>query len=497
MIPSAKGISYDKKVFCTSLVWILLTMILMKATGGLVMTLIFPIALVACSLRKAVHVLFIILLMISAQVGNGFFFPKNPITFIAIRGTLSIMALMLLFQTGGRRQSALTKPLLGIFVYIGWEILSSALGYAPMVSYLKMVLFAGIYLSYFAVANFVIGNLRVDLLAVRSVVLAFAVLFLVGSICLIPFPDISLMTWENAEQVIEIESLFKGMTTHSQSMGPITSAFGTILLADLVFAVRKFDKLYLLLLATVPILIFKSGSRTALGVFLGGAMTVIWFFMWARGVGARWKLRVMNLVFGLGFFLIVVIMVVPHYRQGVMRFVMKVGGSDEVVRSSDMTFERITASRQGKADECLYHFKQSPLLGNGFQVSESMKYEKRASWASYLSAPIEKGFWILAVLEEGGAGGLILFSGFLLIAFCQLTRRHAFMTASSLVVITLSNFGEFNFFSLTYTGGILWMLVFVSAVLDAQRLRDQMREKAFRAMVMAGQENAYVPSGLG
>lgn len=467
--------SYDRKTLAWSICWILVTMVLMKASNGMVMVLIFPVAMATMFIKNSVRMLFVLLLMVSAQVGNAYLFPKNAVTFIAIRGTLLLLSLMMVSQIFGRKTTPLLTPFLGVFFYLGIEVFSSMTGFAPVISFLKMLLFSAIYFAFYSVANSVVSNSRADSRRVRSVVLSVACLFLIGSMLLIPLPEISLMTWEEAENSVLIESLFKGMTTHSQSLGPVVSGLATLLLADLVFSIKKLDKLYVLLLLCVPVLIMKTGSRTALGTWLGGAIVVGYLFLQARGVGRRWKGKVMRIAFGLGLLAVFAVMTIPRYRQSFMRFVLKTGNSAEnaTLRSSDLTFDAITASRQGKAEQCLFNFKRSPLIGNGFQVSDDMQHRYREGWLAYLSAPIEKGFWVFAILEEGGIIGLVVFSGFLLVAFVKLVRRHAYVTASCLMSMTLSNVGEFVFFSMTYTGGLLWAFVFAAVVLDAQRLRDQ------------------------
>ena len=102
-----------------------------------------------------------------------------------------------------------------------------------------------------------------------------------------------------------------------------------------------------------------------------------------------------------------------------------------------------------------------------------MAYKERKEFRELLSAPVEKGVWIYAVLEEGGVVGFILFSGFLIVAFFKLKRRKQYITATMLAVVTVSNMGEFAFFSMSYAGGMQWAMVFAAAVMDGQRLKRQ------------------------
>ena len=100
-----------------------------------------------------------------------------------------------------------------------------------------------------------------------------------------------------------------------------------------------------------------------------------------------------------------------------------------------------------------------------------MKYIHRKGIMSYISAPIEKGVWPTAVLEEGGIIGFILFAGFLVVAMAILYRKHAYCGLSVLWTFMFANLGEFSFFSMSYVGGFYWMLVFTGLVLDGQRMK--------------------------
>lgn len=487
--------AYNKKYLIKCIWWLALTIVLMKLSGGLV-ALLFP--LVACSMmygNKSDKLLYVVLLMISCQIGNAYFFPKSMAMMTSIRGTLLLLSLIMASQLFGRRQSPILTPFKGIFLYLTWMAISSFQGWAPVVSYLKLVLFLLIYLGYYMVANRIILHARSDTRKVRAVVLCIACLFILGSVALIPFPGISLMSqqdWGDIGRIQYIESLFKGMTMHSQSLGPIVAVFATLVLADLVFAVKKFDKLYVCLLLAAPVLIWKTSSRTALATLMGGWMMVVLLMFKARGLGVRWKGKLIS-IFWAGLILGgVVVVTLPQTRKSLATFALKKQGQEEQVQKGDVNLEKITSSRVGIAEESWRTFKESPVLGHGFQVSEAMAHEKRLGLKEYLSAPIEKGVWVTAVLEEGGAVGFALFAGFLIVTLYLLVKRHAYISTSCLWTFMLSNMGEFTFFSMSYSGGLCWALVFAAVVLDAQRMRDQ---RLFEEWLM-GNEMAMNRAGM-
>lgn len=78
-----------------------------------------------------------------------------------------------------------------------------------------------------------------------------------------------------------------------------------------------------------------------------------------------------------------------------------------------------------------------------------------------------------AVLEEGGVFDMLLFVLFVLVSFAAMLARQAFVVLSCLVVLLVSNLGEFTFFPMSGAGGVMWALVFAGLALDAQRLRQQ------------------------
>ena len=156
--------------------------------------------------------------------------------------------------------------------------------------------------------------------------------------------------------------------------------------------------------------------------------------------------------------------------------------------SAELTSEALISSRQALIDRSLYYFCKSPLVGNGFQVSDEMENLKIKGVGSILSAPIEKGVWVTAVLEEGGVIGWLLFVGFLVSCIIMSIKRRAYIGASCLFLCMLTNLGEFTFFSMSYTGGFTWAMVFVGLALDIRKMKDEnvalQREMMLREMQM-------------
>lgn len=471
--------AYDKKALVKYLTILALFTPISHFTRGYAIALVPVFVFAALMQRKLVDLLFWALFLVFTGAGNRYFFSQNAMVVLVQRATLVIVTGILMVRVFGRRNAIIVTPLLGIFAYIFWEAISSAQGFSPVVSYLKLLLFVPLFLAFYVIANEVTQSSRVNAKAVRSAILSICCLGIVGSALLIPFPGIGQMTAKLGETDREVlqalaegRSLFQGMTAHSQVMGPMVGVLSTVIFGDLVFSVRKWDKLYIVLLALCPILLYKTSSRTAFGTYVAGMGMVSILFMHARGVGARWKGKVRMALVALVVLCGVAVLSVPGVRDAVLRFVLKLDNRSEVA-SSDVTWDRVTSSREGLVEVSMYNFRRKPMLGNGFQVSADMMNQRRSGLLSYLSAPIEKGVWPTAILEEGGVIGLILFGGFLVFAIAILIARHAYIGASTLWVFSIANLGEFSFFSMSYIGGMYWGFVYAGLILDGQRLKTQ------------------------
>ena len=465
---------YDRKFLASRLFVLCVVVGAMYATGGIGFALVAPLMLVAMLRGKREDLLFYLVMIGTMVVGNANVMPKTTWFFVLQRSLMLVLAAALSVRVFGRRHPPEQKPLLFLFVYLGYMAVISAAGWCPFVSYLKLMLFVLCFTAYYAVSADIVMSRRAGEEKVRSVMLAIAAFYIFGSIALIPFPAMSQLSGEAYVEAVKsgqsVTSLFTGMTNQSQCLGPCVAALATLLLGDLVFGVKRASKLHLALLACVPALVYKTSSRTALGTLAIGVLTVLFLFAHARGVGVRWRSKVVRTAVLAGFAACVAAVALPGVRQGAMKFLVKWGDD---VRAEDLTMEGITMSRQGKMEESLFYFRQSPLVGNGFQVSESMKDMSLSESGLVLSAPIEKGVWVTAVLEEGGIIGALLFWAFVFVAVGGMVRAKAYVGASVLVTFLTSNLGEFAFFSMSYIGGFIWAMLFLALILDEFRNRRQ------------------------
>ena len=465
---------YDKKVLVQGLVGMAMLCLAMKVTGGAGFLLIFPLVLMGFSKNKTNLLFWCILATTVLTMTNPNIAPKGSIFTMANRLIYLMVGGVMVLQVVGQKASKQLTPLLALLPYLAYMAIVSSVGWQPLISYLKLTLFTIVFFAFYSVSNATISRVQFGAAQLRSIFLCFACFMIVGSVCLIPFAGIATMSAEiYIRQGLPIPegSLFMGMTWHSQALGPLVAIMSAMLLADLLFSVRKWDKLYLFLLLLSPLLIYKAGSRTAMGTYAAGLFFVTMVFMHARGVGKKWKGKALSALVLIGMLGGIAFMATPSMRQSATQFIFKTRGSE--IAKESQTIENLISTRQFLIDRAMKNFRESPWIGNGFQVSELQRDLKITSWKQLLSAPIEKGVWVVAVLEEGGVFGMILFCLFLLIAFYCLLTRQAFIGAAGLFVLVVSNFGEFTFFSASGNGGILWAMIFMCITLDAARLKQE------------------------
>lgn len=206
-----------------------------------------------------------------------------------------------------------------------------------------------------------------------------------------------------------------------------------------------------------------------MAVLICGVAVMVLLFMNSRSIRRTWKSKVMNVVVLAGAFMMLSVLILPGTREGIVRYALKYN-KDENVKFST---EEMISTRQGLIDNAIYNWRKKPWTGNGFQVAERMMYEKREGLSDYLTAPIEKGVWVTAILEEGGIVGLILFCAFWIPAFFSLWAGRFYATAAMLLSFIIMNMAEFIILSMSGGGGFLWSIVFILAILDGKREMDE------------------------
>jgi len=467
---------YDVKSFRNALVGILLLTALMKATGGAGFAIMIPIAFFTLARNKPEQLVFVLLLSIASILTNGYVMPKDMTYGICERALFVGLGFALMTQVAGHKQSPILTPLMGLMPYVAYMALVSIMGWCPIISYLKLFLFVSIFMGYYAIAMRS-SKRELDVRKLRGMILAVSSFFILGSIVAARFPWAYVSYEELLETPTDGTSLFRGMTANSNALGCVLTVFSLILFADMLFAIQRPVPLYIVNILCAFYFIIQSGSRTAMGSFILAVCFALYCFLKSRTVKTAWKGRIVR--WGLCLVALggALILISSTRRESVMRFIVKNQDKDSAVV---VTKENVLNSRQGKLDEGMANWRESPLFGNGFQVSRDMEGFKVQSIKSILTAPVEKSVWVTAVLEEGGVIGMGLFCLFLLNVFPKLIQRKAYIGATLLFSLICGNLGEFTFFSLSGAGGLQWGMVFIGLILDGQRLKIEVRDENMR-----------------
>lgn len=481
---------YDKKYLYRMLCVYAFSVITMYVTRGNAFVLMVPFFLGALFKNKTDTLFACAVISTALLQTNAFLVPKPQLFAVTQRALFMILGLYAGLQLLGEKKHKIISSMMIMLLYLVYMFIPSSVGWYPMISYLKLILFITVFMGYMAIANRCIQNRKSNEMQLRSLFLATAIYYIGGSILLIPFPGISQMLPSEIGKGASALSLFKGMTLHSQALGPIACAFGLFAFGDLLFNIEKKDKLYVILLLCVPFLIYKTSSRTAMGTLVAGLCFAIYQLVNARNIKAKWKARVTSASLSVVALCSIFILVVPQMRNGIAKYILKYENN---VKMSDVSIEQTFSTRQGKVDQQIRNFKSRPAIGWGFQVSEEIYMQVlQGEKISMLSAPVEKGVWVTAILEEGGVFGLALYLLFFFVVLGSLLSQKLSVACTVFVGMHISNLGEMSMFSLTGTGGLIWLLFFFAIVLDIAKKK---REKDARIIVTQGYRPIYQGTG--
>ena len=411
------------------------------------------------------------------------FIVINP-NICSINSTLASTALRLglplisiaLTMSGLMRKGNLRLPLGGLLAYLMAAVISSATGWAPLISYLKMVNFLVFFLGiWFGTQN--MQNNPDEVLKLRAGFFAISTFVIVGSLLLIPFPGISTLDGliYNRNYGVHLEtdeinrilkeslanggmSLFCGVTFQSQTLAPLSAALFMWIACDMLFVEKRIRKPHLALLIVALPLIYKTRSRVGF-ITLAVALTFICFYLPKHIIMPRRLHEHIKRYTSVTAALIAMIAIVAEVSTGTLtRWVRK---TDEVKGDNRSFMEAVTSSRQRLVDLSIEEFKRNPFFGMGFQVNyESSMYVENAK-GLILSAPIEKGVAPVMILGEGGVVGAAIFLVFLFTFYVVCTRKKLYLTVALFTVLLATNLGEATIFSPGGLGGNLWMVCVV------------------------------------
>lgn len=429
---------------------------------------------------KALSMYFMITCMVNI---NPIILPMSGSFGVFARfGPLIIGLALMLKGMSLRGQSRVPLGLLMVFLLVA--SISSINGWAPMVSFLKIINFAVFILGFW----FGLHTLSLDVDGVtclRAAFMAFIVFLFIGSAALLPFPAISTLSglqlavregnvaainaaMKSAEQAMP---LFCGVTRQSQSMAVLGGVSLSWLIADMLFVERHFSKPHLALIFVGVFLIYLSRSRVGLfSLMVGIIMVAIW--LPNKIVLASYVKR--HLKAGVAALLIVGIIGgvwAEISNHSISQWLRKVENVDEDNRSLS---DAVTSSRQGLVEESMRDFWRNPMFGSGFQVAEyTAEYVAKSGTSMIISSPIEKGVLPVMILGETGIVGAIAFTIFLFSFYTTSSRRKLFVTLALFTVLLATNMGEATFFSPGGGGAFIWAVCIIGGYCIDMQLRNE------------------------
>lgn len=402
---------------------------------------------------------------------------------------------LILAMLGASRQGRHRLPFIGIVPFLMVAAISSVDGWAPSVSYLKLVNFTFFLFGiWYGTQN--LQQRPKDVLLLRSFFLSMACILVFGSVLTIAVPSVGYATGLRfalreggvalanevfkQQQADSMVTLFCGITNQSQALSPLLALTVGWTLCDMLLLERRFRWLHLAIIAFALPLAYMTRSRVGL-VSLISAFVAGMFYA-ARKVDLPTRVKAhLNNGLWLGVGILLLSAVVIQIRGGYM--------SQWIRKTSDVSGDRrslgeaLTSSRFGLMEYSMYEFRRNPLLGSGFQVADYTQDLVRENKGFILSAPVEKGVLPVMVLGETGILGEICFVIFLVSFYGACIRRKYTVTLALFSVFFVTNLAEATMFSPGGIGGILWMISVVGGfTVDTYLLYRQQMEKQWSAM---------------
>lgn len=371
---------------------------------------------------------------------------------------------------GNKKQSL---PLGMMLLYLVVAAFSSAGGWCPEVSYLKLINFL-VFLLGIWMGTKGLQNRTQDVFILRGTLLALCAFLIVGSAVLWPFPGISTLNalahLRDVDDVVMknkiiqemIDSggmtMFCGVMNQSQALSPVLSCAFAWTMCDLLFVEGRSRGPHIMLLILALPLLYLTRSRVALvGVLV--ALTMVYFYLPGRlAVNGKMKSWLGHILLLGGVALIAAAGIAEARSNAITRWLRK---TEDVKTDQRTLSEAFTGSRQGLIEMCMDDFHKRPVLGMGFQVAEYTREYATRGKGLILSSPIEKGVIPIMILGETGVIGMTVFILFLISFYFGCANKRLFICITMMALLLSLNMGEATFFSPGGIGGPQWMFCLV------------------------------------
>lgn len=265
--------------------------------------------------------------------------------------------------------------------------------------------------------------------------ICFVVLF--WSLISIPFPEFSYV--RNARGL-------QGIATHPNLFGVFLAPLCFYALARLLIKPRFFDiSLFIILFVTLVL----SQSRTSIFAVI---LTLLVYAFFAEKVMERYAKR--GIILFVPMVAILIIFAGP-ISDGVLDILTKGDGGVGVIDS-------IEGSRGALFFAQTENIAAQPFFGIGFKILSSGESNSFFETASTTNA-YEKGVFLLALIEEIGIIGALLFSGVMYSMLAHVLKRKVQSAVFFIpVCFLITTFGEATLLSIGANGSLIWASVALS-----------------------------------
>lgn len=273
------------------------------------------------------------------------------------------------------------------------------------------------------------------------------VVILALSVLIIPFPNLNYIVGGRSLQ---------GILNHPQLLG----VFLAILGGYFTYSWKKIninEHLVQTLLLMNVVCLYLSRCRT--GTFSFIACIVLCFFIGLRNRGIRTKFTLKQLAFAI-IILVALVAYAPLIAKEAMSFVYKDVNQVEVSRTTDALVE----SRALLYLASMENIVRNPWIGIGFgspTIISDLFIKYLPGTRVPISASMEKGFFVTAILEEMGGVGLVL-TIFLFYVLIKPVFKYKYEYIPLTLTAIVVNLGEVTFFSANGDGVFLWICLFIA-----------------------------------
>ncbi len=373
--------------------------------------------------------------------------------FIILLGMLLTSATKLSAIIRNRKEDFL--PIGWLFVYSMIAVISSVIGWMPLISFFKILNFV-LFVFGLIILSKLIQASNDELYQMRVILLGLVTFIVVGSVIAYYIPSIgySMLVskaagWGKIITGSEVSAqegykLFNGVMNHSQSLGIILPlCFGWIL-CDMLLVERRLSRLHLIVIFATPVLMFMSRSRASLLGFSVSLLMIYCCCIPLISFSTKIKRKIKRILYVFLACIVTCIIFAQIHNKTLSKWIRKVDNLETDYRNVG---ESLTSSRMGLVEYNRNDFKLNPIFGKGFQVMNWHEAAYREKRISLLSAPIEKGIIPLMVLGETGIIGFLIFVVFLFSFYKTCIRKRYRVLLCSFTTLMALNMSESTFFS--------------------------------------------------